>query len=292
MSAGPAGATGRQAAATEVAIGPLTVRTDAADVDAFAHALGPHANYGPVPLTFPIRWLSLPAVRGEISRALGLDQTPLVQQSQTFDYARRLECDHDYAFALTARRAAPSPDRTVLHATIRDAAGNDMLTMDTVLRTLQTVRPAPARETAAGRPPAAADDSISLRLDPFDLAQTQRYAAASLDHNPLHSDLDAARAVGLDGLIVHGMLVMGQFEPALAAWRPGLRVDRLHGTFLRPLPVGGRVIVSGRVVKTAADEGGERLVLRLVARSLAGDAVCVGEVTARPDAARAGRAAG
>lgn len=36
-----------------------------------------------------------------------------------------------------------------------------------------------------------------------------RYAAASGDHNPLHTDPAFARAAGLDGVIAHGMLVMG-----------------------------------------------------------------------------------
>jgi acyl dehydratase len=36
-----------------------------------------------------------------------------------------------------------------------------------------------------------------------------RYAEASGDHNPLHTDDAHARAAGLDGVIAHGMLVMG-----------------------------------------------------------------------------------
>ncbi|NNJ09477.1 dehydratase [Chloroflexales bacterium ZM16-3] len=37
-----------------------------------------------------------------------------------------------------------------------------------------------------------------------------RYADASDDHNPLHVDDAHARSTGLDGVIAHGMLVMGQ----------------------------------------------------------------------------------
>ena len=287
LASGSTGEGGWRAAGSEVRIGPLMVRTDAADVEAFARALGLREICGPVPLTFPIRWLSLPDVRGEISRELGLDQAPLVQQSQTFHFFGPLEPDRDYSFEIVARRLGPSFDRTSLRATVRDVTGNDVLTMDTVLRTLHMAHSAPASEFGR-HASAAADGMMMLRVGPFDFAQTQRYAAASLDHNPLHSDIDAAHAVGLDGLIVHGMLVMGQFESALIAWRPNLRVIRLYGTFLRPLPVGGQIAISGRVVKASAERGGEQLILRLVARSDKGDVVCVGEVTAQSVTAGAG----
>lgn len=39
--------------------------------------------------------------------------------------------------------------------------------------------------------------------------QVARYADASGDHNPIHLDDQVARQFGLDGVIVHGMLVMG-----------------------------------------------------------------------------------
>jgi len=34
-----------------------------------------------------------------------------------------------------------------------------------------------------------------------------RYAAASGDFNPIHFDHEAARAAGLDGIVVHGLLM-------------------------------------------------------------------------------------
>ncbi len=287
LEASAAGA--REPRPAEVRIGPLTVRTGAGEVAAFARALGSRPTYGPVPLTFPVRWLSLPGVRGDISRALGLDQTPLVQQSQTFRYAEPLECEREYAFEVAA--SCPSPDRTVLHAAVSDTAGNDVLAMETVLRALHMVPTRSTREIGR-RTTAAEDGAVLLRADPFDLAQTQRYAAASLDHNPLHSDIGAARAAGLNGLTVHGMMVMGQFESALVAWRQDLRVVRLYGIFLRPLPAGSQIAVSGRVAKTSRDSSGEQLILRLVARTAEGDAVCVGEAAATSGRAGAGRGRG
>lgn len=48
-----------------------------------------------------------------------------------------------------------------------------------------------------------------LSIGPLEPADFVRYAAASGDHNPLHTDPAFAQAAGLDGVIAHGMLVMG-----------------------------------------------------------------------------------
>jgi len=45
------------------------------------------------------------------------------------------------------------------------------------------------------------------------------YAGASGDFNPLHTDDEFARAVGMkDGVISHGMLVMGFVAQAVTNW--------------------------------------------------------------------------
>lgn len=49
-------------------------------------------------------------------------------------------------------------------------------------------------------------------------AQIDAYADVSGDHNPIHLDADAARAVGLDGTIAHGMLGMAFAGQLLTDW--------------------------------------------------------------------------
>ena len=278
MTAGGSGLNGPDAVEDHLGIGPVPVRTDALDVEAFASALGLQRGYGPVPLTFPIRWLSLPSIRGTVIRRLGLEHDAIVQQSQTFAYCDALEPDREYTFEVDARRERAPTDRTVLRGTVRDRAGNIIATLDTLLRTF---RPGAAR-VAPPRTMEIADTGFPIvETGPIDLTQTQRYTAASLDDNPLHSDLAAARAAGLDGLIVHGMLVMGQIERALLRWLPELRVDRFHGNFLRPLPVGSRLFFNGRVAKTTAEGYDEYLILRVIVCADGNQAVCIGEVGAR-----------
>lgn len=58
-------------------------------------------------------------------------------------------------------------------------------------------------------PPPIGAELPTLTLGPVTPALLARYADASGDHNPLHSDPAFAHAAGLDDVIAHGMLVMG-----------------------------------------------------------------------------------
>lgn len=96
-------------------------------------------------------------------------------------------------------------------------------------------------------------------LGPFDAPAVAAYAAASGDDNPLHADPALAAAAGFPAPPVHGMRLMAAIEPALAAWRPDLRVARLSATFVEPLLVGEAAKLTGRVVRAGAE-----IVLRVV----------------------------
>jgi len=62
---------------------------------------------------------------------------------------------------------------------------------------------------------------LELECGPVTAVDLALFAAASGDHNPLHLDVDAARAAGFDRPIVHGMLTMAYaarlFTEALGA---------------------------------------------------------------------------
>lgn len=53
------------------------------------------------------------------------------------------------------------------------------------------------------------DEIPSLVTAPVTHLQLVRYAGASGDFNPLHTDPKVGEAVGTDGIIAHGMLIMG-----------------------------------------------------------------------------------
>ena len=113
------------------------------------------------------------------------------------------------------------------------------------------------------------------RFGPWTPAEVAAYAEASGDDNPLHFDPAIASAAGLASPPIHGMLLMGCFEPYLAAWQPDARLLRLSVKFIRPVLVGEAVDVSAKVVRAA-----DPAVLRLTAKRGA-DLVCLAEASLR-----------
>ena len=62
----------------------------------------------------------------------------------------------------------------------------------------------------------AGDSLPELRVTP-DAGLTKRYAEASGDPNPIHTDPDFAKQVGLPGVILHGLWTMAQVARAHSA---------------------------------------------------------------------------
>jgi acyl dehydratase len=66
----------------------------------------------------------------------------------------------------------------------------------------------------------AGDSLPELRVTP-DAGLTKRYAAASGDPNPIHTDPEFAAKVGLPGVILHGLWTMAQVARAHSAVADG-----------------------------------------------------------------------
>lgn len=119
-----------------------------------------------------------------------------------------------------------------------------------------------------------ADTKLAI-LGPDDVAA---YAEASGDHNPIHLSDAAARAAGLPGAIVHGMLIMGRLEGAVRGWLPHARIAGLQCRFVKPLAVGDGISIGGRVARLRPlAEGETELLVRLTIANGAGAMICVGE---------------
>jgi acyl dehydratase len=113
--------------------------------------------------------------------------------------------------------------------------------------------------------PNAGEEIGARDFGPFDSEALKRYAIVSGDDNPLHLDPAAARAAGLAGPPVHGMLMLSCFEPLLMGWRRDLFITRLSAKFLRPVLAGEGIRVLGRVLRSEQVPRPE-LILRLTAR--------------------------
>lgn len=84
-----------------------------------------------------------------------------------------------------------------------------------------------------GFPSSARDRLVGTHAVAVDLDQTQRYAAVSGDHNPIHLDDVAARQVGLAGRIVHGLCSMAMAGSSVIALVAGGDPARLRRLALR-----------------------------------------------------------
>lgn len=82
------------------------------------------------------------------------------------------------------------------------------------------------------------------------------YARASGDHNPIHQDQAIAEAVGLPGVIAHGMYTMALAARAVATWTEDAEVLELGCKFTAPVVVpadGGATVRVTGVVKSVVD---------------------------------------
>jgi acyl dehydratase len=106
-----------------------------------------------------------------------------------------------------------------------------------------------------------------------------KYAAASADFNPLHWDHDAARAAGLDGVVVHGLLMhawLAQYAASLTSNEaPVATIKTRFRNALRPAAAAA---VSGTVREIAADGRSAEMALAL---SAAGSDVVTATATIR-----------
>jgi acyl dehydratase len=88
----------------------------------------------------------------------------------------------------------------------------------------------------------------------IDTDQTYRYAQASGDYNPIHTDEAVAKMAGLPGIIVHGLCTMAFASKVMidqcCAGDPR-RLKRLRARFLRP-------VLPGQTVTTAVWAGPDR----------------------------------
>jgi len=97
---------------------------------------------------------------------------------------------------------------------------------------------------------------LSVRVRRADLV---RYAGAALDFNPIHWNEQTAKAVGLPGVISHGMLSMALAGRLVTNWLddPGAIVE-YGARFIRPVVVpddadGALVEITGKVREVRED---------------------------------------
>ena len=100
---------------------------------------------------------------------------------------------------------------------------------------------------------------LPLVKGPITREDLKRYAAASGDPNPMHTDDEFARNAGYPGVFAHGMLSMGYLGEFLVQAGGVGSIRRFRARFAKLTWPGDVVTCRGRVT-AVRDEGAARLV--------------------------------
>jgi len=99
------------------------------------------------------------------------------------------------------------------------------------------------------------DPMPTLVKEPVSKVQLVRYAGASGDFNPLHTDPEIGKAVGIGGQIAHGMLIMGFVGQAITNWVPKKCLKSFSIRFAGMTRPDDVITVTGKVVDKREDSG-------------------------------------
>ena len=117
----------------------------------------------------------------------------------------------------------------------------------------------------------------TLETPPISRLTLALYAGASGDHNPIHVDLDFARAAGFDDVFAHGMLSMAYLGRMLTDWMPQSALREFRVRFTAITHVHDRVICTGRIVERFEREGERLARVEIRAATHRGEVTLIGE---------------
>ena len=129
----------------------------------------------------------------------------------------------------------------------------------------------------------ASENVPALETAPISRLTLALFAGASGDHNPIHVDLDFARAAGFDDVFAHGMLSMAYLGRMLTNWLPQSALREFRVRFTAITHVHDRVICTGKIVERF-ERAGEKLArVEIQAATHRGEITLTGEaVVAAP----------
>ena len=113
-------------------------------------------------------------------------------------------------------------------------------------------------------------DALPEVADTIERLDLIRYAGASGDFNPIHWSDEIARAVGLPGVIAHGMYSMGVAARMVTGWAGDpAAIKRLRVRFSNMIEPGQTLTAKGEV----AEVNGHRVLVRFHAEDGKGEKV-------------------
>ncbi|MFO1154478.1 MAG: MaoC family dehydratase [Rhodospirillales bacterium] len=121
------------------------------------------------------------------------------------------------------------------------------------------------------------DEPIRIEIDPISRTTLALYGGASGDHNPMHIDIDYAKAAGEKDVFAHGMLVMAYLGRSLTSWVPQTQVRSFNTRFTAITRVGEKIVCTGKVVEKMEENGEKRVKVELAANNEKGEMKAAGE---------------
>src|SRR6266700_2761600 len=115
------------------------------------------------------------------------------------------------------------------------------------------------------------DELPKLVKDPVTHLQLVRYAGASGDFNPLHTDPKVGEEIGTGGIIAHGMLIMGFVGQLLSDYVGPETLRKFVVSFKGMTHLDDVITCSGKITKKYVLDGEHRIVGRVQAADQHGD---------------------
>lgn len=120
------------------------------------------------------------------------------------------------------------------------------------------------------------DELSPLTVSPVTRQTLAVYCSASGDHNPVHVDIDFAKAAGLDDVIAHGMLIMAYTGRLLTNWAPQAAIRSFNTRFQAMTRIGDEITATGRVVEKFNNGDDNYVRIELGTRDQHGESKTVG----------------
>ncbi len=122
-----------------------------------------------------------------------------------------------------------------------------------------------------------------ITKDPIPKVQLVKYAGASGDFNQIHTVEEYAKQAGLDGIIVHGMLVMGILGQMISDWAGIKNITKYSVNFKAMTKPGDALTAKGPISRKYQDEKGKFADCKLQIEDQKGEVKVTGKCTVRFD---------
>jgi acyl dehydratase len=124
------------------------------------------------------------------------------------------------------------------------------------------------------------DELPRLVKGPVTHLQLVRYAGASGDFNPLHTDPKIGEALGIGGIIAHGMLIMGFVGQLLSDYVGPTALRKFDIRFKGMTRIGDEISCTGTITEKYEADGEARIAGKVQAADQNGDVKVTGTFVA------------